>query len=101
MSYELSFTESFFTGEEETEVTDRPTSILEAIENLSFDEKEEIARVVLKSVQPTRHAESECFAHDVLEVVRATNTCFDLRSPVTVYIDPEGYYTIDVYDKAE
>ena len=34
----------------------------------------------------------------VLEKVRETDTCRDLRSPVEVYVDPEGYHTVRVYD---
>ena len=34
----------------------------------------------------------------VLDRVLETNTCRDLTPPVEVYIDPEGYYSILVYD---
>ena len=103
MSYELSFTEEFFSGSEETQVTDRPTSVFEAVENLSFDEKVAISNQLFENSIKTKaavfHAESESFAWDVLEKVRETNTCSNLTVPVRVWIDRDGNFTVDVYDK--
>ena len=35
----------------------------------------------------------------VLEKVRETDTCSNLDSPVHVWIDEEGFYGVDVYDR--
>lgn len=35
----------------------------------------------------------------VMEKIRETDTCTDLSSPVTVWIDQEGFYTVDVHDQ--
>lgn len=101
MSYGLSFTEAFFTGEEETTETDRPTSVLEAIENLPLKTKLGIAREVLKSAHPVQCVRSESFAYDVLDVVRKTDTCSNLDSPVRVWIDPEMDYFVEVWDSLD
>ena len=37
---------------------------------------------------------------DVVSIAREVNTCGDLRTPVDVWLDPEGYYTVDVYPLA-
>ena len=34
----------------------------------------------------------------VLELIQNTDTCTDLRSPVSVWIDAEGYHTLEVHD---
>lgn len=99
MSYELSFSESFFTGEEETQKTDTPTSILEAVENLSESERLDIGINVFGYSETTAKIwiTTESFAYDVLERVRETDTCSNLDTPVRVWIDSEGHYTVDVY----
>ena len=35
---------------------------------------------------------------DVMRKIRDTDTCTDLRSPVEVWIDSNGFYTVEVYD---
>lgn len=102
MSYELCFTEEFFTGSEETGITDYPTSILEAIENMPRAEKIDIAMDLLKA--KTRDiacimVDTECFAWEILKIARETNSCDDLRSPIKVYLDSEFTYSVDVYEK--
>ena len=37
----------------------------------------------------------------VLSKIEETNTCRNLDSPVEVYIDPEGNFTVNVYDPYE
>jgi hypothetical protein len=36
--------------------------------------------------------------YTVMDKIRETNTCGSLSSPVDVWIDEEGYFTVDVYD---
>jgi hypothetical protein len=101
MSYSLSFSESFFTDETfpyDTEPSERPTTVYQAIISLPRREQVVIAREVLGSKHPVLHVMSESFACDVLEKVRETDSCADLSSPVEVYIDPEGWYSVLVCD---
>lgn len=103
MPYELSFSEDFFSGDGECDVysvppSDRPTSVLQAIVSLPRELQVEIAREVMGANDPELYVESESFAFDVLERVRETNTCGDLSSPVDVWIDSEGWYTVEVHD---
>ena len=101
MSYELSFTESFFTGDHEPGKTDKPTNLLEAIYNLSRKDRLELAKNVL-GAKDKRSAmfmiDSESFDYDIVEAARQVNTCRDLASPVEVYLDEDGWHTVLVYD---
>ena len=102
MSYSLSFSESFFTDETfpyETEPSDRPTTVYQAIISLPLADKVAIAREVLCSPHPVMCVQSESFACDVLDKIRETDTCAGLSSPVEVFIDPEGWYSVLVYDR--
>jgi hypothetical protein len=104
MAYGLSFSEAFFVGEGdiyEIEPSDRPTNVFQAIISLPRSERVEIAREVLGSAYPERVCDSEYFAFDVLEKIRENNTCDDLSSPVTVYIDRGGWYSVTVYDDGQ
>ena len=101
MSYSLSFSESFFADETfpyDTEPSDRPTTVYQAIISLPKAEKVAIARDVMKSPHPVLYVQSESFACDVLDKIRETDTCAALDSPVEVYIDPEGWYSVLVYE---
>ncbi len=101
MSYELSFANDFFADETfpyDTEPSRRPTSVYQAIVSLDKATKVQIAREVLKSAHPILCVMSESFDADVLDQVRETNTCSDLSSPVSVWIDSEGWYSVEVYD---
>ena len=70
MSYELSFTEDFFTGSEEYyDPSDRPTNCLQAIESLSDEEQLEICKNVFGIGDPL-FIESEMFSSYVLEAIR-------------------------------
>jgi len=101
MSYSLSFSESFFADETfpyDTEPSNRPTTVYQAIISLPKAEQLAIAREVMKSPHPVLYVMSESFASDVLDRIRETDTCADLSSPVEVYIDPEGWYSVQIYD---
>ena len=101
MSYSLSFSESFFADETfpyDTEPSDRPTTVYQAIISLSKADQVAIAREVMKSPHPVLYVQSESFACDVLDKIRETDTCATLGSPVEVYIDPEGWHSVLVYD---
>jgi hypothetical protein len=101
MSYSLSFAEGFFTDETfpyDTRPSARPTTVYQAIISLPKAEQLAIAREVLNSPHPVLYVLSESFACDVLDKIRQTDTCADLTSPVEVYIDPEGWHSVVVYD---
>ena len=103
MSYELCFSESLFTGEDETEITDKPRSILEAIENMPLDEKIEMTQELFPHLRgqhfgARNYVMSDSWSWDILDIVRKTNACRDLRSPVKVYIDDQFFFSVDVYD---
>jgi hypothetical protein len=101
MSYSLSFAEDFFADETfpyDTKRSDRPTTVYQAIISLPKADQVAIARDALGSPHPYLYVMSESFAADVLDKIRETDACADLASPVEVYIDPEGWHSVLVYD---
>ena len=102
MAFELSFSPEFFLNEGEpydcdTEPSDRPTSVWQAIISIPEERYAEMARKVFGLDDHPEFLGPEA----VLEKIQETNTCTDLRSPVEVWIDPEGYFTVKVYDSAK
>jgi len=105
VSFDLSFSEDFFTGEYGQQ---RPCSILEAAERLTLEERRQLAKDLAlwrfprgeggkdSVIWPT----CECFARDIVELAREINACDQLSSPVTVYLDEEGWVGLDVFDSA-
>ena len=103
MACGLSFTEAFFSGECELdtiEKSDRPTSVYQAALSLERSRAIEIGREVFGYDQATAEfwADSESMPFDIVEKVRETDTCGDLSSPVDVWIDPEGWYTLNIHE---
>lgn len=96
MAFSLSFSPEFFIGPHDFEAVEfdekRPTSVWQAIMAMSEDQYAEMAREVFGCEPEFVDADA------VLTKIQETNTCRDLRSPVEVYIDPEGYFTVEVYD---
>lgn len=97
MAFSLSFTSDFFIGPYDLEGAefdrDRPTSVYQAVQVMSDEEYEELAKEVFD-------CESEFLTPEaILQKVQETDTCTDLKSPVEVWIDEEGYYTVLVYDE--
>lgn len=98
MSFELSFSEDFFYGEgysldDPPETSEQPTSVLQALVSLSTAEQTELREEF--KIPP--EASLEALVAHLLDLIRETNTCTDLSSPVEVWIDPEGWNTIRVY----
>ena len=96
MSYGLSFTEQFFTGCDHSgvRVMDRPDTVVDALWTMRVCRNktwQDMCRDVF--------GQSVVAIDDALARVRETNACSNLDSPVTVWIDEEGYYTVDVYEK--
>lgn len=102
MTFCLSFSPEFFSGDDPYPMaSDRPTSILQAIVSLPGVTQVELARdcldwddELLAKVEPW---ETETFAFEVLDLARSVDTCTDLTTPVEVWLDPEGFYRVDVY----
>lgn len=104
MSYELSFSPEFFLSEEEpydradlaVNSKGEPISVYSALCMMQKNDRNrwaDLAREVFALSQP-----EYLNAETVLEKVQETNTCTNLSSPVEVWIDPEGTYTVLVYD---
>ncbi len=72
--------------------TSRPTSVSQALSNLSRETWSKLASEVF-------HCEPKYFdTETVLQKIAETNTCLNLDSPVEVAIDPDGDFTVLVYD---
>lgn len=110
-SYELSFSPEFW-GDAYTWTSprkDRASNVADAIHLLYDKDKESFLDMLenalnypedaLKLVE--RDGLNEMVVGDVLEKIEKTNTCGKLSVPVDVYIDPEGFYTLDVWDDKE
>jgi hypothetical protein len=100
----LSFSEEFFTGSGDVDVydiapSDAPTSVLQAIISLDRETQIDIARDVLGSDCPGLYVDSESFPFDVLDKIRETDACDDCTPPVRVYVDEEGFYSVDVHEE--
>ena len=96
MAFDLSFSPEFFTGPFDLDGgefnKERPTSVYQAIQAMDDERFEEMAREVFDCEPDFVDIEM------VLSQIRETNTCRDLRSPVEVYIDEDGYFSVEVYD---
>ena len=99
MAYGLSFSAEFYqlAGDEELLPADmegiEPVSVWQALLAMSERDWETMSR--------------EVFGHKgidvetVMDKIRQTDTCSDLSSPVTVWIDDEGYWTVDVFENSD
>ena len=102
MAYDLSFSEEFFIlpGElydgAEYPHGDRPYSVLGAIRHLAESNKEEWENMCLEVFE----CDSEFVTIEmVMDRIRQTGTCRDIRSPVEVYIDDQGWFSVHVYGR--
>jgi hypothetical protein len=97
MAFELSFSPDFFIGPYDLDGgdfdQDRPASVWQAIQAMPKDEWDSLCRDLLNEDPEFVTVER------VLELIQETNTCRSLSSPVEVYIDPEGYHTVRVYNR--
>ena len=103
MSFGLSFSTDFFKREGDDDLTPEnikshigkgPTSVYQALLLKTEKQWDEIAREVF-GLDSGEYLDCDA----VIEKVAETDTCLDLSSPVTVYIDDEGNYSVDVYEK--
>lgn len=98
MAFDLSFSPEFFMLPGELDGAeyphgDRPYSVRGAILAMPDDEW------ALMCTECFGVAPEYVSAEAVLEKIQHTNTCTDLRSPVTVWIDADGWHSVDVYDR--
>lgn len=93
MTHGLSFSPEFFSENELPRTVRHPCTVSEAVMNLSQDTWNDLAELVF-GVDP-----SQLDLSMVLAKIQETNTCRNLTSPVEVFIDPEGDFTVNVYDR--
>ena len=101
MSFALSFSERFYITEDCDSLTPEdfkdnkrlPTTVYQAILAMKETVYVEMCLEVFGCV------DVDCDV--IMDKIRETDTCSDLSSPVCVWIDEEGYFTIDVYDQNE
>lgn len=100
MSFDLNFSEEFFYNVSEPydsnePIKDKPTSVWEAICHCQQKDPmkwEHIANDVFKLASGYSLSEES-----VMNKIRETNTCSNLDSPVQVWIDSQGFFTLSVY----
>lgn len=94
MAFELSFSPEFFIAPHDLDGVGfdkkRPISVYQAIKSMSDEEWSSMVEEVFEGNEPG--------VDQVMSKIQETNTCRDLRSPVEVYIDDEGYHSVRVYD---
>lgn len=101
MSFSLSFSEEFFSlpGElydgAEYPHGDTPYSVIGAIRAMDETEYDEMCREVFKCEGEYVSAEM------VLDRICVIYTCRDLTSPVEVYIDTEGWFSVFVHARGD
>jgi len=111
MSYELSFAEDFFSGNECIPSGDddiincysassRPKSVLQSLVSLARLHKDDFFVLVneVLSIDPFSlvYPYCDCIFSDLLDKIREYNTCDSLSSPIEVYLDEN--HSITVYE---
>ena len=97
VAYALSFGPEFFWNKQRDDVlargpTKSPTSVEQAVLQFSEETWSRLAQKVFD-------CEPECLNIEaVLQKIELTNTCLNLDPPVEVFIDPNGEFTVLVYD---
>jgi hypothetical protein len=106
-SFSHSFSPNFYrhpTDEENYTVSSRPTSLLQAVFNFRVkdpDRFKEMLSYIFGATDPETMMLLDPVFEDVLEFAIQTDTVSSLDAPVTVWIDPDGIYTVEVWDTAE
>ena len=72
--------------------TKRPTSVEQAVSQISDQTWTRLARDVFDTEPEYLNIEA------VLEKIEKTKACLNLDPPVEVFIDPDGDFTVQVYD---
>jgi hypothetical protein len=98
MPYALSFAPDFFRGDNSPSAlqpSSRPTNVCQAVLSL----RQETWDTTAEHVFGVDSAVLELST--VMARITETNTCCNLDSPVEVFIDAEGDYSVLVYDPAD
>lgn len=95
MAFALSFASAFFRDEFEVHPFPwgRPESVEQALIQISSETWEQIAHRIFHCDPIQLDTET------VIRKIEETNTCLNIDSPVEVFIDPAGEFTVRVYDK--
>jgi len=93
--YSLSFSDDFWGDAYNAKRSKRPTTIADALASMSKKDWDRMARDVFGVKGDYLEID------EVMLKIQETNTCSNLNSPVEVWIDEEGYYTVLVYDPAK
>lgn len=98
MSYSHSFANGFYYDEDEAapNKSKRPTSVHMALRSMKSKDWKAMCKDVFPGVEPD-YVDIDM----VMDKIMETDTVSNLDSPVEVWIDEEGYHTIEVYDKEE
>lgn len=96
MAFGLSFSEEFFWGDgrSELERSERPTSLAQAILSMPDDEWIGYCKDIFGRYMLGRPS-----LGDAVEKARQVDTCMSLESPVEVWLDEDGCYTVLVYEE--
>ena len=90
MSFSHSFSEDFYGSEDEAVKTRNPTTVWDAIASLSHSFRVDLAEHYFDKPEP------DLTDQEIFDAIRSTDTVTDLSSPIEVWIDEEGEYTITV-----
>jgi hypothetical protein len=72
---------------------ENPDTVYDALYNMPDAEWEQMCVDIFGSDRKDIRIDID----DVMEKIIETDTCGNLDSPVSVWIDEEGYYTVDVW----
>lgn len=90
MPYDLSFSHEFYYSEDPL-TTHKPYSVEMAIHAMSTADHTQLALAL--ALEPKYLTTDQ-----IMEMIRTTNTCTDLTSPVEVWIDADGFHTVKVHE---
>jgi hypothetical protein len=102
MAYSHSFAPSFYGDPYEAAPSKRPTTVCDALASLSNTKWRAMVRDVFNITDKPRGGVDPADVvgiEDVLAKIIETDTVSNLTVPVSVWIDAEGFHTIDVYDE--
>jgi hypothetical protein len=91
-AYSHSFSPDFYGDVYAAHKSSKPTTVADAIASMDNDEWDEMAQEIFGVSGDI---------YDVMRKIIETDTVGTLTSPVDVWIDPEGWYTVNVWDAQE
>jgi hypothetical protein len=91
MAYSHSFAPEFYGDVYEAAPSDRPTNVADALASMGEELWDEMAREVFNVPGDRLDIET------VMAKIEETDTVGNLDVPVSVWIDSEGFYAVDVY----